>query len=130
MVLALAAARRDVEKMQEAFAKAQRALADYMETHQRKTVKITDEGFLFQATYSRQTSVKIDEDGLRKKMGAKEFDQYTVKKLDRKALEQALDDNEALQLTVAPFVSTTQSEPFIRLTIKEDKSEEPPDVSA
>lgn len=125
MILAVQAARSKMEHYQDQLSRQQKVLTDYMEANQRKTLRVSDgEGFVVQATYKQQTSVKIDEDGLRKKMGAPNFDKYTVKKLDRKKLEAALDDSEALRLVVAPYVTVSKSAPFIQMTVKEDKAED------
>lgn len=124
LILNLQNAKVQVEAMQQALAHAQGALTRYMEEHQRKTVRTSADGYILQATYKQQTSVKIDEPGLRKKMGASAYDKYTMKKLDRKKLEAALDDDAALRLVVAPYVNVTKSAPFIQLTMKEDKAED------
>lgn len=115
--------KKQMEDAAGAFHEAQDALVRYMEIAQRKTLRDSQDGYIMQATYKQQTSVSIDESGLRKKMGAPRFDKYTVKKLDRRKLEADLDGNEELQLLVSPYVTTKKSKPFLQLTMKEDKSE-------
>lgn len=99
-------------------------LTAWMQAMGRKTLKASRDGYLMQATYTQQTTVKIDETGLRKKLGAKEFDRYTVRKLDRKRFEEALDAGEIDAVKVIPFVTTKKSDPFIKFTVREDVQED------
>lgn len=123
LILTVNRLKRLIEEYQNLHAEAQAALVAQMEANKRKTYEISKDGYVFRATYKQNTQVSIDEQGLRKQMTAPVFDKYTVKKLDRKKLEQALDDDEQLRLVVAPYVTTKKSAPFVQLTMKEDKNE-------
>ncbi len=124
LTLRLREAKDRLEQATKVFDETKQSLTKLMEVYKRKTVRATDGVLLIQATYKQNSQVIIDEEGLRKRMGAPVFDGFTFKKLDRKKLEQALDDDEALRLAVAPFVTTKKSAPFIQLTVKEQKDGE------
>lgn len=67
-------------------------------------------------TYVRPTKVKIDEAGLRKALGAKVYDRFTVAKLDQKKLEAALEKEEIEAEKVSPYVTEVVGTPYLRVT--------------
>ncbi len=97
----------------------QRALLERMEEKQQKTIAVTRNGVKQQVTYVKRETHEIDEKGLRKKLTAKVFDKYTKKVLDRKAMEQAMEEGVIDPMVVAPFVSEKDSAPYLRYTIKD-----------
>lgn len=98
--------------------KLERQMVDLMEADSRKTVTAGE----VQVTYVRPTRVKVDEAGLRKALGAKTFDKYTVSKLDTKKLEKGLENEELSAEQVSPFISEEVGSPYLR--VSERKSRE------
>lgn len=76
-----------------------------------------------QFTYVKRSSPVLDEKGLRKALTAKVFDKYTVKKLDRAALEAAMDRGEINAMVVLPFVQMKDGNPYIKYTENKDTDE-------
>lgn len=79
------------------------------------------EGRTRKVTYVQAETTQIDEKGLRRALTAKVFDKFTVKKLDRKAMEAAMDSGEVDPMVVARFVSAKPNSPFIRYTEKDSE---------
>ena len=79
--------------------------------------------FKYHATYVQTRTPIVDEKGLRKALGAKRYDQFTVKKLDRKAMERAMDAGELDTSTVAKFVTEKLSTPYLKFSVSEKKEE-------
>jgi hypothetical protein len=90
-----------------------------MEKGQKKTLSYEADGKKFSATYTQRTTNQINEAGLRKAMGARTFDKYTVKKLDRKALEKAMTDGDVDPMVVAKFVEQVPGKTFLTYRAKE-----------
>ena len=123
LVLRYQTAVAEVAKAQATLDMCKRHLLNYMEARSRKTIKVTADGYLLQCTYTQQTTVKVDEKGLKKALGAPVFNKFTKRVLDRRALEAALDKGSVSPVKVTPFITATKSDPFIRFTMKEDKHE-------
>jgi hypothetical protein len=94
-----------------------------MERKQRKTVTDTLDGHTFSATYTQRTTTQINEEGLRKAMGARVFNKYTIRKLDRKALEKAMGDGVVDPTLVAQYVEQVPGKTFLTYRVKEENSE-------
>lgn len=67
---------------------------------------------------SRRT-LKIDETGLRKALGARVFNKFTVRKLDRKKFEHAVDTGEIDPLMVSQYIAVDESDQFVTHRVKE-----------
>ena len=102
-------AQRHLEQMQQ-------ALIDDMQEHQVKSLKVTANGVLRSVTFVQRETPTIDEKGLRKALTAKVYDRYTVKKLDRKQLETAMDAGELDPMVVLRFVEMKKSKPYLNYT--------------
>lgn len=91
----------------------------------RKTFSLTDlrEKMTYSVTFVQAERVELDEKGLRKALTARVFDKYTVKKLDKKALEEAMGRGEVDPMVVAKFVSTKKGLPYLRYSEKEATDE-------
>ncbi len=98
-------------------------LLEQMEADHTKTLKLNDHGVTKSVTFVQRTTMKVDEAGLRKALTAKVYDRYTVRSLDRKALEKAMGDGEVDPMVVAKYVSEETSKPYLKFTEKEDSSE-------
>ena len=98
-----------------------------MKANQRKTVTLESEGRKFTATYTQRTTTQIDERGLRKALTAKVFDKFTVKKLDRKALEAAMGEGAVDPMVVAKFVEQVPGKTYLTYREK-DKNDEAADL--
>lgn len=98
----------------------QRRLIEQMQQEHTKSLRVVGEGVTKSVTYVTRKTYNVDEKGLRRALTAKIFDRYTVKKLDRKSLEDAMDRGEVDPMVVARFVSETESKPYLKYTEKEE----------
>jgi hypothetical protein len=89
-----------------------------------KTVEYEADGLHQQVTYVKPTATKIDEKGLRKALTAKVYDKYTVKKLDRGAMEAAIDRGELDPRLVLRFVSADERQPYQKYSEKKVTDEQ------
>lgn len=112
-------ARRARDRAQADLDEAQARLIKQMEQDQRKSFRWTSDGVRRAISYVQATTTVIDEKGLRKALGAKTYDKYTVRKLDRKAMESAMDDGTIDPITVSRFVTLKPNRPHLSLTEKE-----------
>lgn len=97
---------------------AQERLTKQMQADKRKTYKWKADGRLHTLTYVQQHVTEIDEPGLRKALTAKVFDKYTVRKLNRKWMEIAMDTGEVDPVTVSKYVTQKPKRPFVTYTDK------------
>lgn len=93
-------------------------LTTTMEALQRKSVSTKTSLGDFQATYVRSEKINVNEDGLRKHLGAKAFKSVADLKLNRKKLEAALEEGEIRHEDVSPYISSTHGAPYVRYTEK------------
>lgn len=91
---------------------------------QRKTAEVQDGGKEYRVTYVQGETTKIDEQGLRKALGAANYRKYTKETLDRKKLEEGMDKGEVDPIVVGQHVQVVPSKPFLRFTEKEAKEDE------
>lgn len=119
-------AREDADLANERLKTAERHLLKHMEDRQHKTVRLNDGTRTFTATYTQRMTNQIDEKGLRKALRAKVYDKYTVRKLDRKALERAMTDGEVDPIVVARFVAQVPGETYLTYRVKD--ADEPQSV--
>lgn len=89
-----------------------------MEADQRKSFRWKSNGRAYSVTYTRARTTTIDEPGLRKELGAKTFDKYTKRVLDRKAMEAAMDTGEIDPVIVSKHVQVVPGHPYLRTTDK------------
>lgn len=118
-----AAARKARDSAQLRLDEAQQRLTKQMEADQRKQAEFVHNGFVYRATYVKKNTTQIDEPGLRKALSAKVFDAYTTKKLDRRAMEKAMDEGKVDPMVVSKFVTMVPSKPYLSYTqvAKEDE---------
>lgn len=95
-----------------------------MAENQTKTMALEDDNQRVSITYTQRENVTIDEKGLRKALTAKVYDKYTVKKLDRKAMERAMDDGAVDPMVVGKYVTVSKSTPYLTVRVNEIKEEE------
>lgn len=81
------------------------------------------DGLVFSATYTQRSTTQINEQGLRKALGARVFDKYTIKKLDRKAMEKAMEEGVVDPTTVAQYVEQVPGKTFLTYRVKEETDE-------
>lgn len=124
-LLAYIHAKRDADQANSRLETAEVKLLAVMQKHQRKTLGYKLDGTKFSATYTQRTTNQINEQGLRKALTAKVFDKFTVKKLDRKALEKAMTDGEVDPMVVAKFVEQVPGKTYLTYRMKEDEDEAP-----
>jgi hypothetical protein len=92
-------------------------LTEIMETEQVKTHEVQDGGKIYRATFLQAVVPVIDEEGLKKELGA-EFDTYTKKVLDKKALESAMEVGEVDPSRVGKYVTERKNKPSVRFTVR------------
>lgn len=104
---------------------AEAALLKVMEAKQRKTVTVESEEKKISATYTQRMSAVIDEVGLKKRLGARVFNKHTVRKLDRKSLEAAMERGEVDPHVVAMYVDNVPGKTYLtyRVRDKHDSAE-------
>lgn len=112
-------ARAARDQAQEHLDMVQARMIKQMEADQRKSYKITDGNWVKTVTYVAKRTTVIDEKGLRKALTAKVYDKYTVRKLDRTAMEKAMDSGEIDPITVSRFVELVPGRPYLELRVKE-----------
>lgn len=112
-------ARQIRDRAQADLDEAQDRLIKQMEQDQRKSFRWTSDGVSRAITYVQAHTTVIDEAGLRKALGAKAFDRYTIKKLDRKAMEKAMDEGKVDPVTVSRYVTLKPNKAHLSLTEKE-----------
>lgn len=71
---------------------------------------------IVKATYVAPVRVKIDEKGLRKALTARVYDKFTVKTLDRKKMEEAMERDEIDARVVAKYVTPQEVTPSLRVS--------------
>lgn len=92
-----------------------------MAAKKRKTYSMTDlnEGMVYGVTFVQAERYEINEKGLRRALTAKVYDKYTEKKLNRKALEEAMSRGEVDPMKVSKYVEVTKGQPYLRYSEKE-----------
>jgi|SRR5215510_5473945 len=99
-------------------------LIKQMEQDQRKSYRWDAHGARNTLTYVQSHTVVIDEKGLRKKLSAKVFDKYTIRKLDRKAMDAAMDAGDVDPRAVAPYVEVRPNRPHLTYSNKPLETQE------
>ena len=112
LAIQLAVAKTNLQQAKDACSALERELCVMLEIEQLKSLTAGDH----RVTYVRQTRVKVDEAGLRKALGAKVYDKFTDKKLNRSKLEKALDNGEVDATAVSPYVKEEVGSPYILIT--------------
>lgn len=107
----------------ERLSNATEALLEQMAEKHQKSYKHKYQGVVTTVTYVKRETVEVDEKGLRKALTARVFDRYTVKKLDRKAMEAAMDTGAVDPMVVARFATTKESAPYLKYTKKEEEDD-------
>jgi hypothetical protein len=115
--------REDLEEAQRKMAVVTKQLLTEMEEEHAKTFQIEDNNGMHRFTYVRRETPVIDEKGLRRALSARVYDRYTTKKLDRKALEAAMDSGVVDTKLVLKFVQMKEGEPYIKYTETKDADE-------
>lgn len=87
-----------------------------MERNQVKSAVVEDSDLVHRVTFVQREVIKIDEKGLRRALKAKVYDRFTVKKLDRKALEGAMERGEVDPMIVSQYATVEKSSPYLRYT--------------
>src|SRR5262245_1257189 len=115
----------EFETCKSLFEEAQDRLIKQMEANQNKTIRwrehrdLSNKDVIRTLTYVQGHTTYIDEAGLRKALTAKVYDRYTVRKLDRKAMETAMDVGKVEAKVVAPFVTMRPNKPFLKYSQKD-----------
>lgn len=95
---------------------AQKTLIQKMTREQRKSLTTQDGGKQYRVTYVQNMRNNIDESGLKKALGAVAFRKVCKQVIDRKVLEQAMEDGSVDPMVVGQYVTTLPSEPFLKFT--------------
>lgn len=114
-------AKAELSRVTKRYDLAQQALLDQMEEKHQKSYKWIREGRTRQVTYVKSERSVIDEKGLRKALTAKVFDKYIEKKLNRKKLEEAMNEGVVDPMVVAQHVTTVPGKAYLRFTEHEEE---------
>lgn len=95
--------------------------------HQKSATLRTGETQI-KVTYVQNSTVKVNEEGLRKALGARVFNKYTVRKIDKNKLETGIATGEVDGVVVSQYCEIKSSKPYIRYT--EGAASEPSDQPA
>jgi hypothetical protein len=98
-------------------------LIKQMEADQRKSYRWRAEGHANSLTVVVKHTTDIDERGLRRAMHARNFDRYTKRVLDRKAMENAMDAGEVDPTMVARFVTQRPHKPYLDFRSRSESTE-------
>lgn len=109
-------AKADADRANARLRAVEHLLMDHMERNQVKSAVVEDSDLVHRVTFVQRDVIKIDEKGLRRALKAKVYDQYTVKKLDRKALEGAMERGEVDPMIVSQYATVEKSSPYLRYT--------------
>ena len=113
------AARRNFEAAERHFKIKQEELANQMAAAHQKSMTYTKNGRIFGVTFVQRSTYELDEKGLRKALTAKVYDRFTEKKLNRKALEEAMSRQEIDPMVVSKYVEEKKGSPYLRYTEKD-----------
>lgn len=111
-----AAAKSAVAQAEQELAEAKKGVINALNEQQLKSTTRVANGLRRTYTVSHKTTVHIDEEGLHVHLGDRKFAKYAPRKLDRKLLERAVEVGELDPQFVAPFIKTTQGDPYIVYT--------------
>lgn len=95
---------------------ATKALTDQMAYDHEKTLTRRKGDKVFKFTYVQNKTTVLDEDGLKKALGAPKFNKLTTAHLDKKKLEAAMDLGTVDPVIVGQYVTEKPSAAFIRFT--------------
>jgi hypothetical protein len=109
---ALVLLKEDRDHAEERYRAAQQKLVDHLERQRRKSVMVNNKKF----TVVIAERTVIDEDGLKKDIGAVAWKRFTIPKLDRRLLERAIADGSLDPVVVAKHSVVKQIEAHIRIT--------------
>jgi hypothetical protein len=98
--------------------KAEAELVSILEAQEVKSTSSEWDGVKYTTTSTSRTNTKFDELGLKKALGARQFNKLTIAKLDKTKLEQAIEAGEVDPAIVAQHTEITPGAPTIRLTKK------------
>lgn len=103
---------------------AEKHLLRALEDSRRKNYEFEENGRFYRATRVAAERAVIDEDGLRKELGARNFARVTKVTVDRKKLEDAVHQGLIPQEVVGKHIRLEQNKPSIRYTTGEAKGED------
>jgi len=103
---------------QNAFESVRKVLASEMEGQQVKTHEVQAGGKIYRATFQQATTHVIDEAGLEDELGTETYERYTKRVLDRKALEEGMENGEVDPFAVGKHVTERKNKPSVRFSIR------------
>lgn len=87
-----------------------------MQAKARKSISADVAGVKVKATYVQGYSTKINEDGLKKALGATRWVKVTKMVVDKKKLEEAMSSGLVDPMVVGQHVQQTPNQPYLRVT--------------
>lgn len=93
-------------------------LTEVMIEDQIKTHEVQDGGKVYRATFLQATTPVIDEEGLEKELGVETYEKFTKRVLDRKALEEGMENGEVDPFAVGKHVTERKNRPSVRFSIR------------
>lgn len=124
LMAALVVAKQNLLQAQSAVAQYERELMEWMESKQRKvfTHEVADKKY--KATFVRTTRMVVNEEGLRKHLGARAWNKITDRKFSKVKLEKALDEEALSVEDVSPYVNEVENKGYVRVSEVKSEAEE------
>lgn len=109
-------ARSNLDYAKQVLEKAESDLLNTMAEGQHKSFTINQGDRQSKVTYVQTETVRVNEAGLRKALGARTFNKYTVRKVDKTKLEDGIARGELDGNIVSEYCEIKKSKPYIRYT--------------
>lgn len=125
MLLSVVQAKKRKEEAEHYYKLQQQSLIEMLESNQQKSATVRDGGKKYKITYVRGERTVIDSDALRKELGTRIFNKYTVRTLDRKKLEEGIARGDVDKVLVSKHMSLLQNAASLRVTeqVADDREE-------
>lgn len=98
--------------------KAEQTLIGLLEAQELKSTTAEIGGVKYTTTSTSRTTTTFEEAGLKKALGARQFNKLTVARLDRTKLEEAVQAGDVDPAVVAQYTKITPGSTTLRLTKK------------
>jgi hypothetical protein len=115
-VIELEAAKRERERLDQHIADLQSAILTQLDGMGQKSMTVELEDRNIKVTKVQGVRVTIDELSLKKRLGAKTWDQVSTRVLDKKKLEANIASGDVDPIAVAECTTETPNKPYVKLT--------------
>lgn len=102
----------------------QSELLELLAQHRRKSYSVPRGNHIFKATRVSSSRTSVNEEGLKKELGARLFNKATKRVLDKAKLEKMMDEGQVDPMIVGKHVVVKDSNPYIKISKSEINQEE------